>query len=149
MFKISYRPSTSHWLFPPIVIGILIILLAAITLRRYLRCRKSGEPFIKLNGYLFFVKGWDRMRFIGTFVLFVFYVFSMNLFGFLASSIVFIFLYNVLYVGVDRLFGLPAEARAGNAAPVVRSLAVSLAISVISSASIWYLFGQVFKITLP
>ncbi len=151
MFKIRYRPSTSHWLFPPIIFGILAILLVLIIIQCFLRCRKTGEPFLDLKGKTFFVAHWDRLRLLGTVVLMVFYVFAMEWLGFLAASIIVVFLFNVLYNGVDRLKEIPAAFKTGTlmASSAFKSLLLSFVISVTASFVIWYLFGSVFKITLP
>lgn len=151
MFKIRYRPSTSHWLFPPIIFGILAILLMLILVQRFLRCRKTGEAFLDLKGRTFFVANWDKLRLLGTVVLMIAYIYAMEWMGFLAASIIIVFLFNVLYNGLDRLKELPSALREGRllASSVFRSLLVSMAISVSFSLVIWYLFGSVFKITLP
>lgn len=151
MFKIRYIPSRSHWLFPPIIMGILVVLLAAIALQRCLRCRKTGEAFIPWRGTRFFEDHWDRVRFVGTLVLFVLYILAMNLIGFLGASIIFVFLFNVLYAGIGQLREIPAELRggAGFSGRAVRSVLISLTTSVLFSVAIWYLFGRVFNITLP
>jgi len=151
MFKIRYRPSTSHWLFPPIIFGILAVLLALIILQRFLRCRKTGEPFLDIKGKRFFVANWDRLRLLGTVVLMVLYIYAMEWLGFLTASIIVVFLFNILYNGVDRLKELPAAMKSGKllSSSVFKSLLLSLTISVSFSFVIWYLFGSVFKITLP
>lgn len=151
MFKIRYKPSTSHWLFPPIIMGILGILLVVMIVQRALRCRKSGESFLPWKGKRFFIENWDKVRLLGTVVLMVLYILAMEWIGFLAASVFFILLFNVLYDGVGRLKEIPAAARAGtlSSCGAFRSLLVSLAVSVCFSVAIWYLLGQVFKITLP
>ena len=151
MFKIRYKPSTSHWLFPPIIFGILAVLLALIILQRYLRCRKTGEPFLAINGSRFFVENWDKLRLTGTVVLTIAYIFAMEWLGFLTASIIVVFLFNVLYSGVAQLKELPAAIKSGSllSHSAFKSLMLSLTIAITSSVVIWYLFGSVFKITLP
>jgi hypothetical protein len=151
MFKIRYRPSTSHWLFPPIIFGILAVLLVLIIIQRYIRCRKTGEPFLDIKSKTFFVANWDKVRLLGTVVLMVFYIYAMEWLGFLAASIIVVFLFNVLYNGVDRLKKIPAAFKSGKlfSDNAFKSLLLSLTISVTASFVIWYLFGSVFKITLP
>ena len=151
MFRIHYLPSTSHWLFPPIVIGILAILLVVMAVQRAVASIKSGAPFLALRGRRFFIADWDRTRFLGTLVLFVLYILAMNWMGFLWASILFIFLYNVLYSGVEKLRdALTVFSRDnGKAGTALRSLSISLVVSVAFSTAVWYLFGHVFKITLP
>jgi hypothetical protein len=138
-------------LFPPIIFGILAVLLALIIIQRFLRCRKTGEPFLDIRGKTFFVANWDKLRLLGTVVLMVLYIYAMEWIGFLAASIIVVFLFNVLYNGVHRLKEIPAAFRSGHllSNSAFRSLLLSLTISVTSSFVIWYLFGSVFKITLP
>lgn len=72
----------------------------------------------------------------------------MPIMHFLVASIVFIFLYNVLYSGVgivSRAFGKDTAL----AKTARRSLAVSMAISIVFFVVIWYLFGVVLGVTLP
>lgn len=122
-----------------------------ILVQRFLRCRKTGEAFLDLKGRTFFVANWDKLRLLGTVVLMIAYIYAMEWMGFLAASIIIVFLFNVLYNGLDRLKELPSALREGRllASSVFRSLLVSMAISVSFSLVIWYLFGSVFKITLP
>lgn len=148
---IKYKPSTSHWLFPPIIMGILAILLAVILVLRFIRTRREGKPFLDLKGARFFVPDWDKVRFIGTLVLFVLYILSMQKIGFLPSSIVFIFLFNVLFAGVGQLRQLIPAARKGKlfSSAAFKSVSVSLVSSIVFSVGVWYLFARVFNVTLP
>jgi len=151
MFRVSYKPSASHWIFPPIIMGVLALLLAVMIIQRAVRCSHSGEPFFNLKTARFFDPGWDKVRFFGSVALFILYIKAMELAGFLAASIVFVFLYSVLYYGVEKLRQIPAAVASGkpwsNAA--FRATVVSLVISVVFSTAVWYLFGRVFQITLP
>ena len=72
------------------------------------------------------------MKLFGTLVLFIGFIACLNVIGFTVTSIVFVFLFNVLYAGV---------------AP--KSLLVSAIIALVSSIVIAVLFGVVFNITLP
>lgn len=151
MFRVSYKPSVSHWIFPPIIMGILALLLAVMAIQRAVRCRRRGEPFFDLKSMPFFEPGWDKLKLFGSVALFILYIKAMELAGFLAASIVFVFLYSVLYYGVEKLRQIPAAVASGkpwsNAA--FRATVVSLVISVVFSTAVWYLFGRVFQITLP
>lgn len=151
MFTVSYKPSTSHWIFPPIIMWILGILFAIMMVLRFFRCKKNGIPFFGFLKSKFFVEHWDKARLLGTVVLFVLYILFMDIIGFLAASIIFVFLYNILYAGLDLVKEIPAAIRSG--APLqhaaFRSVLISLLISIVFSTVIWFLFGQVFKITLP
>ncbi len=151
MFRINYKPSTSHWLFPPIVFGILGILLVIMAIQRAVKCKKEGTPFFNFKGYTFFVEGWDKVKLLGTVILLVLYFPAMNLLGFLAASIIFIFLFNVLFVGFSQITGIPEAIRSKQfwSNEDVKTLIASILISVISSTLIWFIFGKVFRITLP
>ena len=121
MIQVVY--STQHWIVPHIVMGILVVLLAAIILTEGMARVKNGEPFFKKPGK-FFIDNCDYVKLFGTLVLFIAFIACLNVIGFTVTSIVFVFLFNVLYAGV---------------AP--KSLLSSIAIAV--------LFGVVFNITLP
>ncbi|NLZ76466.1 MAG: tripartite tricarboxylate transporter TctB family protein [Spirochaetales bacterium] len=151
MLRVTYRPSTSHWLFPPIIMGILGILIVIMLIQRAVRCAKEKKPFFNLKGYRFFIENWDKTRLFGTLVLMILYFPAMELIGFLPASIIFIFLFNVLFVGLHQFKSIPVAFKTKQfwSNPDFRSLIISLAIAVISSTLIWFLFGKVFKITLP
>ncbi|WP_332447254.1 tripartite tricarboxylate transporter TctB family protein [Sphaerochaeta sp.] len=151
MLHVNYKPSTSHWLFPPIIMGILAFLAVVMLIQRALKCKKQGKPFFNFKNYHFLVANWDKVRLPGTLLLLVLYFPSMDLLGFLPASIIFIFLFNVLFVGVAQLASIPVAFKTKKfwSNPEFRSLLISLIISVVSSTLIWFLFGKVFKITLP
>ncbi len=129
---IRMRYSTSHLFFPQIIIGILVLLAICLVVQRILRCRREKTPFLP-GGFRFFAPGYDKLKFYGSFVLFVLYILAMEWIGFLAASIVFIFLFNALFCATLR----------------PKSLGVSALISVVSSVAVWYVFGVLFRITLP
>jgi len=139
MPTINYKPSTSHWLFPPIIMGILAILLAAIIIIRIVKSIKEKKPFLELKGARFFVPDWDKVRFLGTLILLVLYIISMEKIGFLPSSIVFVFLFNVLFAGLGQLKELVPAAKDGKlfSSSAFKSVLVSLASSVIFSVGVW------------
>ena len=120
MIHIVY--STQHWIVPKIVIGILIVFLAAIIITEGMARVKAGEPFFNC----------DYVKLFGTLILFIGYIACLNVIGFTITSIIFVFLFNVLYAGT---------------AP--KSLLISILIAVISSVVIAVMFGVIFNITLP
>jgi len=128
--KIQY--STSHLFFPKIVIGVLVILAVIIAAKNVIIRLRTGQPLIGKNRK-FFVPGADYLMLGGSLALFILYIWLLKIIGFVASSIVCIFLFNVLFARTLK----------------PRSLVVSLAIAVISSVAIWYLFSVVFNISLP
>ena len=151
MFRVNYKPSTSHWIFPPIILWVLGILLVIMAIQRLIKCKKQGKPFFAFKNYSFFVANWDKVRLIGSLVLMVLYFPAMNLLGFLPASILFLFLFNVLFVGIEQLASIPVafKTRKFWSNRDFRSLLNSLIISVVSSTLIWFIFGKLFKITLP
>ena len=151
MFRVTYRPSTSHWLFPPIILGILALLLAVMIVQRAIECRRTGRPFINREKMRVFEPGCDKLKLFGSVALFVLYIYAMESVGFLTASIVAVFLYSVLFFGVERLKEIPAAIASGRpwSNGAFRSVCVSLLLSVLFSTSVWYLFARVFKITLP
>lgn len=151
MLRVNYKPSTSHWLFPPIIMWILGILFVIMLIQRAIKCKKTGTPFINIKGYRFFIQDWDKVKLPGTLLLLVLYFPAMNLIGFLPASIVFVFLFNVLFVGLSQLKSIPVAFKTKQfwSNPDFRSLIISLIISVVASTVIWFLFGYVFRITLP
>jgi len=151
MFRVNYKPSTSHWIFPPIIFGILGFLLVVMAIQRLLKCRRLGKPFFAFKNYHFFVANWDKVRLIGSLVLMVLYFPSMNLLGFLPASILFVFMFNVLFCGVQQIASIPVafKTRKFWSNRGFRSLLISLIISVVSSTLIYLVFGKLFKITLP
>ncbi|NLA98269.1 MAG: tripartite tricarboxylate transporter TctB family protein, partial [Spirochaetales bacterium] len=62
MPRISYKPSTSHWLFPPMIMGILVFLMVIMLIQRAIKCKKQGKPFFNFKNYHFFVANWDKVR---------------------------------------------------------------------------------------
>ena len=75
---------------------------------------------------------YEKVHITGTLILFIGYIACLNVIGFTITSIIFVFLFNVLYAGT---------------AP--KSLLISILIAVISSVVIAVMFGVIFNITLP
>ena len=147
LFKVSYKYSNSHLVMPKIVIGVLILLGIILLIQRAKQCKKEGKPFFAFKGYHFFVENYDKVKFWGSIILMAAYIYTMERIHFLPASLIFIFLFNILYdesINFKALFGKTGE-------PVIRvkSLLISLGISVVFSVAVWYLFGIVFNITLP
>lgn len=132
-FKVKIIHSQSHLIFPKIVIGILVILLIILIIQAFIKAKKENRSLINIKNKKFFVENYDKLKFWGSIILFVLYILSLELLGFLVASIVFITLFNVLYAGTKNK----------------KSLFISLLISVIASVVLWFLFGYVFNVTLP
>ena len=120
--------------------------LVGILIQRAVKCRKTNTPFINLHARIL-VENWDKVSLIGTFVPPLLYPFAMNLMHFLWASILFIFLFNVLFCGIDKIALVKNGGGLKNEG--IRSLLISLLVSVIASTLIWFIFGYVFRITLP
>ncbi|MHB8130106.1 MAG: tripartite tricarboxylate transporter TctB family protein [Mobilitalea sp.] len=133
LFKIKIVHSQSHLVFPKIVIGILLILLFVMIIQAIVKARKENKPLFNLKNKKFFVENYDKIKLFGSLVLFVLYILSLELLGFLIASIVFITLFNILFAATKSK----------------KSLINSVIISVIASFTLWFLFGYVFNITLP
>ncbi len=128
----SYKYSTSHMFFPKIVIAILLVIGIFIIVPGLIKKIKNHEAILP-RGKKFFVEGYDKLKLFGTLILFILYVIALDLVGFLPASIIFVFLFNVLFCGTKEK----------------KSLITSAIISVVSSLTVWFLFGVVFNITLP
>lgn len=129
MIKVVY--STEHWIMPIIVMVILAVLLVAIIVTEGMARVKAGGKFIEKPGK-FFIENCDHLKLWGTLVLFAGYIVCLNIIGFTVTSMIFVFLFNILYAGTEK-----------------KSVLVSVCIAVISSLLIGILFGVVFNITLP
>ncbi len=129
MIKVVY--STQHWIMPRIVMAVLAVLLVAIIATEGMARVKAGGTFFGKPGK-FFREGCDYVKLWGTLVLFAAYLWCLNVIGFTVTSIVFVFLFNVLYAGIEK-----------------KSLILSAVLSVVSALIISVLFGVVFNITLP
>lgn len=126
-----------HLFFPYFIGAICGILLVIILIQRAIKCRKEGTPFINFKGYHFFRSGYDKVKLWGSLILFVLYIVCLPVLHFAWTSVVFIFLFNVLF---EMKPGKPFEAK---------SVLISAVIALASSWGVWYLFYQVFNITLP
>ena len=132
IFRLRVLYSTSHMFFPKIVIGILIILAVIIVIKNVIIRARNKQPIIKTDRK-FFAPGADFFMLFGSLILFILYIWTLKILGFLISSIIFVFLFNLL-------FGRTREKK---------SILVSLVVSVISCVVVWYLFSVVFNISLP
>ena len=126
-----------HLFFPVMIGSICLFLLAVIAFQRFLKCRRNGTPFIDLKDYRFFKPGYDKVKLWGSLILFIGYLIALPWLHFVWASVIFIFLFNVLF---DKQKGEAFK---------VKSLIISALISIICSLGVWYLFFQVFNITLP
>lgn len=129
MIQVVY--STQHWIVPRIVMGVLAVLLLAVIVSEGTARVKAGGTFLAKPGK-FFIEGCDHLKLWGSLILFAAYIYCLDLIGFTVTSVVFVFLFNILYAGVSK-----------------KSLLISIALSVASTAVISVLFGVVFNITLP
>ncbi|MBQ3764298.1 MAG: hypothetical protein II869_04930 [Synergistaceae bacterium] len=70
-------------------------------------------------------------------ILFILYIITLPILHFAWTSVIFIFLFNVLF---EMKPGRPFE---------FKSVVISAVIALASSWGVWYLFFRVFNITLP
>ena len=129
MINVVY--STEHWIMPIIVMGILAVLLVAIIITEGLARVKAGKGFIAKPGK-FFIDNCDMVKLFGTLVLFAAYIYCLDILGFTVTSLIFVFLFNILYTGFGK-----------------KELIMSVIITVIAVLLISVVFGVVFNITLP
>ena len=133
--RINLVYSTQHWIMPTIIIVVLILLGAAIIVTEGRARVKAGGGFFTKPGR-FFEENYDKIKFWGCLILMVAYFGLLNVIGFTVCSIVFVFLFNTLFAGPERMKNKKYHL-------------VSLLISVVSVLLVSILFGTVFNITLP
>jgi putative tricarboxylic transport membrane protein len=128
---LDFKFSESHTVFPKIILSLLIILLVLIVISNVIKRVKAGK--LKEFNFKFFVDNYDKLKFYGTIALLLGYGLLLEPIGFLPSSILFIFLIMLLYIGNLKR----------------KAIILSLTNSIITSVVIWFLFGKMFDITLP
>ena len=133
--RINLVYSTQHWIFPTIIIVILIALGLVILVTEGRSRIKAGGGFFAKPGR-FFAENYDKVKFWGCLVLMVAYFALLNVIGFTVCSIVFVMLFNTLFAGPERMKNKKYHL-------------VSLLISVVSVMLVSILFGTFFNITLP
>ncbi len=129
----------SHLFFPRIIIGILVLLLIVIAvmhLPRKIKEIKNGDKFS------FFEENYDKVKLFSTIAIIMIYFKLMEYvgslfpnmgYGFLFTSIVFMFAISLLFIGKSTKR---------------KMIAITLN-SVITPALAWFIFGYLFHITLP
>lgn len=130
MIQVVY--STEHWIVPRIVMGVLVVLLLAIIITEGLAKKKAQAAGTQAAAKGFFKSDADFKKLIGSFILFIGYVFCLEIIGFTVTSLVFVLLFNLLYAGLEK-----------------KAIIHSIIISVVASLLISIMFGVVFNITLP
>ena len=133
----SLKIRNLHMFFPKVIGTICLILLVIILIQRLIRCIRTGTPFINFKGYHFFTPGYDKLKLWGSLILSIGYIIALPVLHFTTASMIFIFLFCLLFdykkgAGINFL-----------------GLIVSIIIAVAGSWLTWYLFFQVFNITLP
>lgn len=120
-----------HIIFPRIIIGILVVLVVLMLLKYLIKKWKEGN--LTKFKFKFFEENYDKWKFFGTIGLLVVYVTVLEIVGFIASSIIFMFLLTILLRGNFQR----------------NTLVISLINSVTTSVLVWFFFGYLFDITLP
>lgn len=123
--------SEYHKIFPRIIITILLVLGAMIVLRYIYKHIKNGSS--KKRDFSFFIADYDKTKLFGSAILLFFYPFLMEWLGFLISTILFMFVITLLFIGKIQK----------------TALFTSLTNALATTFVIWYVFGQLFDITLP
>ena len=128
----AYKYSTSHLFFPKIIITILMVLGLWIVIPKIIKRIKNKQPLFPKD-LKFFVENYDKVKLFGSIILLVLYILALEWIGFVPASLIFIFLFNVLFTGTIEW----------------KSLLVSGIITVVFVILTWLVFGVLFNITLP
>ncbi|MFC4323530.1 tripartite tricarboxylate transporter TctB family protein [Litchfieldia salsa] len=131
LLTIEMKFSEYHSIFPTIIFWTLIILGLSMLIPNIIKRIKEGR--LTSFNIKFFAKNYDKVKFYGTLGLLLAYVFFLEITGFLATTIIFMFLITILFMGDYKR----------------KALIVSLVNSVTTSLIVWYVFGTIFDITLP
>lgn len=126
-----YKYSTSHLFFPKIIIAVLIVLGLAIIIPKIIKAIRGKEPLFD-KSKKFFIENYDKVKLFGTVILLALYILALQWIGFLVASLIFIFLFNVLYSGFKW-----------------KSLLVSGIVTTAAVLITWFVFGVLFNVTLP
>ncbi|MDF1616753.1 tripartite tricarboxylate transporter TctB family protein [Petrocella sp. FN5] len=133
LFRIKIVYSQSHTIGPKIIFGILIIFSIILLIQAIMKAKKENRPLLSLKHKHFFIENYDRVKLLGTGILLILYIMTMNLLGFIPAGILFISLFNVLYKGSRE----------------IKSILISIGIATIETMLIWFIFGYMFGVTLP
>ena len=133
LLKISFKHSTSHEVFPQIILGILAIFLGLLLIQAIVKAAQTRKPLFQVKGKRFFIDNYDKLKLFGSLVLLVLYALTMPTIGFIFSGILFISLFHLLYAGRKDL----------------KSIAFSIGLSVVETYAVWFVFGQLLNVTLP
>ena len=131
LLKLNVQYDEYHIIFPRIILGILILLAVVMFIKAIVKRIKEGR--LTQFKFAFFVEDYDKWKLFGTIGLMIAYAFFLEIAGFIASSIVFMFLLTILLRGnIQR-----------------NTLVISVINSVTTSVLAWFFFGYLFDITLP
>lgn len=131
LLNLEIKFSESHLVGPRIILWVLGITGSWIIISYLMRLKKENKK-IKFSKK-FFIENYDKFKFYGTLVLLFGYVYSLNLLGFLLATIIFMFVSTLFFFGSFK----------------PKTLLISAISSLVTSFSVWYVFGTIFNITLP
>ncbi|SEM53530.1 Tripartite tricarboxylate transporter TctB family protein [Mesobacillus persicus] len=131
LLTIDIKYDEYHIIFPRIIMGILILLVVLMLIKALIKRLKDGS--LTQFKFKFFEENFDKLKLFGTIGLIVVYVFFLEIIGFIASSIVFMFLLTILLKGNFQR----------------KTIVISVINSVTTSILVWFFFGYLFDITLP
>ncbi|WP_138418058.1 tripartite tricarboxylate transporter TctB family protein [Aquibacillus sediminis] len=129
-FTIEMSYSTYHLVFPRIIMFILIVMGSFLLIRTLVKKSKDRENSAPFK---FFTNHYDRVKFYGTIILLTTYAAVLQHIGFVLTSIIFMILLTLLFIGNLRK----------------KSILVSITNGLTTTIVVWYVFGQLFDITLP
>ncbi|MGM0903540.1 MAG: tripartite tricarboxylate transporter TctB family protein [Bacillota bacterium] len=131
LLTIDIKYDEYHIIFPKIIMGILILLVVLMLIKALVKKVRDGS--LTQFKFKFFEENFDKLKLFGTIGLIVVYVFFLEIIGFIASSIVFMFLLTILLRGNFQR----------------NTIVISVINSVTTSVLVWFFFGYLFDITLP
>ena len=131
--KIKIVYSQSHTVFPKIIFSILVILAIIIVIQSIMKSRQERTSLFSLKNRHFFIHQYDKAKIFGTIILLIIYAFALKIIGFIASGIIFITMFNILFSGDQSKKGLVK----------------SFLIATVETMLIWFIFGYLFNVTLP
>ncbi|UJL45716.1 tripartite tricarboxylate transporter TctB family protein [Virgibacillus sp. NKC19-16] len=129
-FTIELSYSNYHLIFPKIIASILIMIGIVLLVTSLIKKWKAKKLRFQFK---FFSENYDKVKIYGTIILLIVYVLTLEIIGFVPASIIFMVLVTLLYIGNIKK----------------KSITVSITNSLATTIVIWYVFGQLFDITLP
>lgn len=133
MGNIEIVHSQSHLIFPKIILIVFGLLGIGLIIQRIISTKRLKLEFVDSEKFSFFEKNMDKTKFIGTFVALILFVVAMKYLSFIVGGIIGMSILNLLY----------------NDSHTNKNVLISIIISVVETLVVWFLFSNVFGVTLP